>query len=329
MGRKLLLLIALLATLVVLGSWDNRQTMQRVLDQGYATTAQVTGAQYQRKMPIAADGWRPRFVEQELSVDLRWQGKDGKPREYRKVPISESLARGIVNGEQVRLVTLPVKVLDDDTAVPVITADAAARLESLQSWLAAAGYAALASWAGFAALTLLQGRGRTVTAMASSARVLPPRRTLIGLGALVVGGFLAFSAWSDGRSVDAIALGGSEVTADIVDATVVPAKDGGKGSHAVRLAWKDGQGAVHHFGPMPVSEAFWNRITRDGQLTVRQTLIRYRPDDPQPRPMIVDDAPEQQWMTKAAMFGGLALLVVGAALLVSGLRAWRNEPQKR
>jgi hypothetical protein len=328
-GRKLLLLIALLATLVVLGCWDNRRSMQHVLDQGYATTAQVTGAQYQRKMPIAADGWRPRFVEQELSVDLRWQGKDGKPREYRKVPISEGLARNIVNGEQVRLVTLPVKVLDDETAVPVITADAAARLESLQSWLAAAGYAALASWAGFAALTLLQGRGRTVTAMAKPGAALPPRRTLIGLGALVIGGFLAFSAWSDGRSVDAISLGGSEVTADIVDTTAVPAKDGGKVSHAVRLAWKDGQGSVHHFGPMAVSEAFWSRISHDGQLAVRQTLIRYRPDDPQPRPMIVDDAPERQWTTQAMMFAGLALLVIGAALLFSGLRAGRNEPRKR
>lgn len=328
MSRKLLLLIALLATLVVLGCWDNRQTMQRVLDQGYATTAQVTGAQYQRKMPLAADGWRPRFVEQELSVDLRWQGKDGKPREYHKVPISESLARSIVNGEQVRLATLPVKVLDDETtAVPVITADAAARLESLQSWLAAAGYAALASWAGFAALTLLQGRGRSVTGKARSAPV--PRRTLIGLAALVAGGFLAFSAWSEGRSVDALALGGSEITADIVDATVLPAKDGSKASHVVRLAWKDGQGSVHHFGPMAVSAAFWNRITRDGQLTVRQTLIRYRTADPQPRPLIVDDAPERHWMTQAAMLAGLALLVVGGGLLLSGLRAWRNEPPKR
>jgi hypothetical protein len=77
-ARKLVLLIALLATLVVLGCWDNRRQIQRVLDDGYATTAQVTGAQYQRKLPLAADGWRPRFVEQELSVDLGWQGRDGK-----------------------------------------------------------------------------------------------------------------------------------------------------------------------------------------------------------------------------------------------------------
>jgi hypothetical protein len=326
-GRKVLLLIALLATLVVLGCWDNRQGIQRVLDQGYATTAQVTGAQYQRKIPIAADGWRPRFVEQEISVDLRWQGKDGKPREHHKVPISENLARGIVNGDQVRLVTLPVKVLDDDSAVPVVTSDASARLASLQSWLAAAGYTALAAWAGFAALTLLQGRGGGTSTRPVMA--IPPRRTLVGLGALVVGGFLAFSAWSDGRSIDVIALGGDEVTADIVNAAAVPAKDGGKPTHTVRLAWKDGA-AVHHFGPAPVSEAFWNKITQNGELAVRQTLIRYRRDDPQPRPLIVDDAPEQQWWTRTAMFAGLALLVLGSALLFSGLRSLRNQlPKKR
>ena len=120
-GRNLLLLIGLLATLVVVGIWDSRMQMQRVLDEGYATTAQLTGAQFQRTMPFAADGWRPRFVEQELSVDLTWQGQDGKPRTFRKVPISESLARMIVNGDQVRLIPVPVKVLDDESAPPVIT----------------------------------------------------------------------------------------------------------------------------------------------------------------------------------------------------------------
>jgi hypothetical protein len=233
-----------------------------------------------------------------------------------------------VNGDQVRLTTLPVKVLDDEAVVPVITTDAAARLESLRSWLTAAGYVALASWAGFAALTLLQRRAGPITAMSRSTSAPLPRRTVIGLGMLVAGGMLAFSAWSNERS-DALALGGTEITADIVDAITLPPKDGRKVLHAVRLAWKDGQGAVHHFGPMPVSEAFWTRITNDGQLAVRQTLIRYRPDDPQPRPLIVDDAPEGQWWLQAAMFAGIVLIVAGSALLFSGLRAWRNEPQKR
>jgi hypothetical protein len=319
-GRKLLLLIAVLATLVVLGCWDNRRQMQRVLDEGYATTAQLTGAQYQRKLPLAADGWRPRFVEQELSVDLTWQGKDAKAHSFRKVPISEALAGVVVNGEQVRLVTVPVKVLDDESAPPVITSDASARLASLQSWLAAAGYAALAAWAGFAALTLLPDRRRRGAITAAPAKSLPPKRTFVGLGLLVVGGFLAFNAWSSGRSTDSVSMGGTEVTADIVDAAP------GKAGYTVRLAWKDGQGAVHHYGPIPISEGFWNKITQNGQLTVRQTAVRYRPDEPQVRPLIVDDASEQHWATRLAMGAGLLLMVFGAAFFVSGLRAQRNRP---
>ena len=314
MGRNFLLLIALLATLVVLGSWDNRQQIQRVLDEGYSTTAQLTGAQ---SMPVvAANGWRPRFIEQALAVDLEWKGKDGQPHTFRKVPISASFERSIVNGNQMRLIPVPVKVLDDGSAVPVIISDASARLASLQSWLAASGYAALAAWAGFAALSLLGGRGRR-TITAAPPKPLPPRRTFYGLGLLVVGGFLAFSAWSSGRSVDAIAMGGEQITADILQSVEI------KGSHAVRLGWSDGTG-VHHYGPIPISEAFWDKISRDGQLTVHQTAIRYRGDDPAARPVIVDDAPETQWSTRLAMGAGLVLIIFGAALFVSGLRAQRK-----
>ena len=103
----------------------------------------------------------------------------------------------IVNGNQVRLVPVPVKVLDDGSAVPVITSDASARLASLQSWLAASGYAALAAWAGFAALVAARGRGRrTITAMPPQAAAAAPYlhrarpaggRRLPGLQRLVVG----------------------------------------------------------------------------------------------------------------------------------------------
>jgi hypothetical protein len=310
-GRNFLLLIALLATLVVLGSWDNRQQMQRVLDEGYPTTAQITGAQ---SMPVvAAIGWRPRLVEQSLAVDLEWKGRDGQPRKFRNVPISSSFEHSIVNGNQIRLVPVPVKVLDDETAVPVITSDASARLASLQSWLAASGYAALAAWAGFAALSLLGSRGRrTITAMPS--RRPPPRRTFYGLGLLVVGGFLAFSAWSSQRSADSLAMGGEQITADILQATKT------KSGHAVRLGWSDVTG-VHHYGPIPVSEAFWNKITQNGKLTMHQTAIRYRSDDPAARPLIVDDAPETSWSMRIAMGAGLLLIMFGAALFASGLRA--------
>jgi hypothetical protein len=312
-GRNLLLLIALLATLVVLGCWDNRAAMQRVLDQGYATTAQLTGAQFQRTMPLAADGWRPRFVEQDLSVDLTWHGKDGKVHEHKKVPVTDGFARTIASGDQVRLVTLPVKVMDDDTAVPVIIADTTARLASLQDWLSIAGYIALAGWAGFAAATLFGRKQAAGISAAAKPINVPPRRTLVGLVLLLVGGFMAFQAWSEGRANDPISVGGKDIVAEITDASATP-------SPGVRLSWKDGQGGVHHFGPIRVSEAFWNKITRNGQLTVHQTPIRVREDDPVARPVLVEDAPEERWQVRAAMIAGLAMLVIGAGCLVSAAR---------
>jgi hypothetical protein len=317
-GRSLLLLIALLATLVMLGCWDARRGMQRVLDQGYATTAQLTGAQFTRTMPIAADGWRPRFLEQDLAVDLSWKGKDGKTYEHKKVPVTEGFARTIVSGDQVRLITVPAKVLDDDAAVPVITSDATARLASLQTWLSLSGYIALAAWVGFAAASLFGAR--PVAGSAAKPIQVPPRRTLLGLVLVLVGGFMAFQAWSEGRSNDPISIGGKDIVADITDATSIPGKDGGTPSYVVRLSWKDGQGSVHHFGPTRVSEAFWKKITQNGQLAVRQTPIRVREDDPMARPVLAEDAPEEHWLVRAAMIGGMALLVVGAALLFSAAR---------
>jgi hypothetical protein len=320
-GRNLLLLIALLATLVMLGCWDNRREMQRVLEQGYVTTAQLTGAQFMRTMPIAADGWRPRFVEQDVAVDLGWKGKDGRAREHKKVPVTEGFARTVVSGDQVRLVSLPVKVLDDDVAVPVITADATARLASLQTWLSMSGYIALAAWVGFAAASLFGARPAPGGAATARPIDVPPRRTLLGLVLVLVGGFMAFQAWSEGRSNDPVSIGGNDIVAEITDASSIVAKDGGTPSYAVRLAWKDGRGSVHHFGPTRVSENFWKKITQNGQLAVHQTPIRVREDDPMARPVLVEDAPEEHWLVRAAMIGGMGLLVVGAGCLFSAARA--------
>src|SRR5471032_697268 len=185
--RNLLVLIAIFASLVALGCWDNRLQMARVIDQGYAVNAQIVGAQFQRAMPFAVDGWRPRFIEQALSVDLQWQGQDGKVHLHHKVPVSERFQRSIVDGEQVKLISVPVKALDDDTSVPVLTLDAAARLESLKAWLGTSGYMALAGWLVAAAMTLWQRRARRTPALATSVPAgerqpveFPGQRLLIG-----------------------------------------------------------------------------------------------------------------------------------------------------
>ncbi|MFI4998397.1 MAG: hypothetical protein ACHQK9_00840 [Reyranellales bacterium] len=328
MARRLLLLIACLATVVVLGSWDNRRELQRVLEGGYATTAEITGAQFQRRMPFALDGWWPRFVEQDLSIDLKWQGKDGKPREHRKVPVTESFAKTIVSGDQVQLVTVAVKVQDDDRTVPVVTADSGARLASLQSWVKLSGYLAMFAWAAIAAMGIWQWRrGAGPTAAAAPALFDIPRRPLFGFLALVLGGILAFYGWSAGQPSDSAAVGGVETTAEIIGVTKSHGKEGGAPAYALQLSWKDSQGAVHHYGPVQITEAFWKAITRDGELAVHQTRIRVSELGPQPRPMILADPPETPWQARAGLLGGLAIMAGGIGLLLSAF-AQARRPAK-
>lgn len=315
-GARLLLLVACLATAILLGCWDNRRQLQRALDDGHVAIAEITGAQYQRALPFAVDGWRPRFVEQDLSIDLKWEGKDGKQRERKKVPVTEAFARTIIVGDQVRLLSLPIKALDDDLTVPAIRPDATARLASLQTWITVAGYLALAAWAAFVATTLWarrQGAGGAGTPGGAAAG-LPPRRTIVGVIALIGGAFLAFQTWSDTRAVEAMASRGTAIRADILEVR------GTSSAPSVRLAWKDGQGAIRHYGPMPVSEAFWRKITRNGELLVKQTDIRYLEDDPQVKPTIVEDLPEPGWQGRLASIAGVALMMIGAGCLFSAVR---------
>ena len=326
--RNLLLLLAIFATIVAAGCWDNRRNMQRVLEEGYPVLLEITGAQHQRLAPFALDGWRPRFVEQDLSVDVKWQGRDGQQHVFRKVPVTDAFASTIVEGEQIRLAVLPAKVLDDPHAVPVINADAVARLASLQEWIGSSTLVAVAAWLGFGVASLWLAR-TTLTAGANrTAIAFPLRRTLFGFVALLLGVALAFRAWSVEEAASAMA-GVIETTAEIISARTVPAGSGGHERHVVQLSWTDAKGRVRHAGPIRVSDDFWDRITRNGDLVVRHTPIRYSDEGMQARPVLVDDPPMRSWKVDVALGIGIVLMVLGAACLFSAARVVRRGVPRR
>jgi hypothetical protein len=322
MLRNLFLMIVVFAMIVALGCWDSRREMEYVLEHGYATSAQIVGASFDRASPVTLDGWRPRFLEQAVSVDLQWRGQDGKTRVHRKVPVTERFAGTIVNGDQVKLIAVPAKVIDDDGDVPVLTLDAAARLDSLKTWLKACGLIALAGCAALAAMGAWQRRMATMTGQASGARAparpiqMPSQRIMIGIVAFAVGAFLAYSASSAGGYAGGDEGGEVERTVQISAVTANP--------YAVQLAWQDGRGGVHHFGPLPISERYWKEITRDGQLVVRETKVRMGGDEMMPRPVILADAPAMQWRTQLVLGIGLALMALGLGCLLSAVRAMRR-----
>ena len=81
---------------------------------------------------------------------------------------------------------------------------------------------------------------------------------------------------------------------------------------------------MHHFGPLPVSETFWNKITRNGKLEVHETRARVPLDDTMARPEILEDAPGMRGRAQAVLAGGIVLLLVGTGCLLSAARTMRR-----
>jgi hypothetical protein len=215
----------------------------------------------------------------------------------------------------------PAKVLDDEASVPVLTLDAAARLESLKAWLEVSGYIAVAGWLAIAAMTFWERRAKRVPMMSTGQAAdrpvqYPAQRLLIGLIAFAVGGFLTYNAAAIGTPGDDD-VKSVEVMAQITAVSGPPYK--------VQLGWNDGQGGVHHFGPLPISESFWSKITRDGNLEVHETKVRVHLDDAMGRPEILEDAPGTRWQTHAVLACGIVLLLIGAGCLLTAARKMRRS----
>lgn len=149
-----------IAGLMWLGVLDNQRRIERVVSVGYETKASIVGAQHQYRSPLTFDGFSPRFVDERSSLNLKWVGRDGIERERQKVPVSDAFASQFVRVGQVRLIQVPVKVIDEDYAVPVVVGDLKERLRFIELSL---NY--------FPVLTVVSGLGFVVAVARRRARL--------------------------------------------------------------------------------------------------------------------------------------------------------------
>jgi len=317
--------VAAFAGLVVLvGLWDNERTIRRNLDVGYDTSAMVTGANEQHRAPLAFDGLRPRFLDDTYSLDLSWRGRDGIERTRLNVPVSDEYMASLMVGDKVRLVPVPIKVVDEDGAVPTIAPDAAARLAHL------AGFATWAGWgtaiAAFVFVVGLGGRwwrhrsAATGSDLASATWHIPPRLGVLTIFCLGAAGMTGYYSFRDSWDAEAMRARGHDVTAAITGFHSTVGSDHTV-SYAIDLAWRDGSGAERHFGPTHISDAYARRITANGALTTKQTTIRYLEEDASARPMIMADAVEQARQNQIGRVMTGVFGVVGIAFAAATL--WR------
>lgn len=328
-----LIVLVAVGLLAALGMYWHQHDIERVMRDGYGTTGKITSAEaVSNRFPFVFDGVWPRFVDENLSIGLQWTGKDGVQRERKGIAVSAAYAARITVGNQLRLVTVPIQAIDDDSSLPVIVEDLDDHLSHIRStsrfMLAGAGISAIIlllviGWQTWAARR--SGPGSAAIA-AGSRRPFPFVLGILTAVMVLFGGYMLVNSYVEQSTLKEILDHGDEVTADLTRAYGEVNKAGDAPSYLVTLAWTDKNGRQQSYGPTHVSPGFWQKITRNGVQTVRQTRIRYLSGRPDARPLIVDDAAEAQYQNSFGVKGGAVFLVFGLILAAATAFRYRARP---
>lgn len=322
--RNVLIVFLAVGVLATLGLYWNQHAIARVMRDGYGTTGKITSAQaVSPRFPFVFDGAWPRYVDENLSIGLQWTGRDGAQREHKGIAISAAYAARVTVGNQLKLLTIPIQVVDDDSSLPVVVEDLDDHLNHLRSLsgfmlagtaLCAVVLVLVIGWQAWSA----RRTGPGSAAIANRAqRPFPYTLALLAGMMLSFGGYMLVNSYAEQSSLKELLDHGDEATADITRAYGEVNKAGEAPSYLVTLAWTDGSGQRLTYGPTHISPVFWRQITRNGVQTVRQTKIRYLAGRPDARPLIVDDAAERQYQDSFGVKGGAAFLAFG--VLLAGL----------
>ncbi|MGY3392391.1 MULTISPECIES: hypothetical protein [Bradyrhizobium] len=331
--RGVLIVLVAVGVLAALGMYWNQHDIERVMRDGYGTTGKITSAEVvSTRFPFVFDGFWPRYVDENLSIGLQWIGKDGVQRERKGIAVSAAYAARITVGNQLKLLTVPIQAVDDDSSLPVIVEDIDDHLSHIRStsrfMAAGAGICAVIlvlviGWQAWSARR--SGAGSTAIA-AGSRRPFPFILGILAAVMLPFGGYMLVTSYFEQSTLKEILDHGDEATADITRAYGEVKKAGDAPSYLVTLAWTDKSGQQQSYGPTHISPAFWRQITRNGVQTVRQTRIRYLSGSPDARPLIVDDAAEAQYQNSFGVKGGAVFLVFGLILAAVTAFRYRARP---
>ena len=317
--------VGLLATF---GMYWHQHDIERVMRDGYGTTGKITSAEVvSSRFPFVFDGVWPRYVDENLSIGLQWTGKDGVQRERKGIAVSAAYAARITVGNQLKVLTIPIQAVDDDSSLPVIVEDLDDHLSHNRStsrfMLAGAGICAvlLALVIGWQAWLARRSGPGSATIATGPRRPFPFVLGMLTAVMLPFGGYMLVNSYAEQSTLSEILHHGDEVTADITRAYGEVTKAGDAPSYLFTLAWTDKSGQRQTYGPTHISPGFWRQITRNGVQTVRQTKIRYLSGRPDARPLIVDDAAEAQYQNSFGVKGGAVFLAFG--LILAGVTAFR------
>ncbi|WP_247503450.1 hypothetical protein [Bradyrhizobium sp. 1] len=325
--RGILIVSLAVGVLATLGMYWHQHDIERVMRDGYSTTGKITSAEVvSSRFPFVFDGAWPRYVDENLSIGLQWTGRDGVQHEHKGIAVSTAYAARVTAGNQLKLLTIPIQVVDDNSSLPVVVEDLDDHLSHIRSlsrfMLAGAGVCAVLlllviGWQAWSA----RRSGPGSAAIATASRPIPFTLAMLTAVMLLFGGYMLVNSYVEQSTLKEILDHGDEATADITRAYGEVNKAGEAPSYLVTLAWTDKSGQQQSFGPTHISPAFWRQVTRNGIQTVRQTRIRYLLGRLDARPLIVDDAAEAQYQDSFGVKAGAVFLAFG--LILAGVTAFR------
>jgi hypothetical protein len=324
--RGFLAVLFAVSLAIMLGLYWNQSAFERVLREGYDAKGKIVSAQITgNRFPFVFDGSWPRYVDEKLSIELQWIGRDGVERTRRGVAVSPAFAARITNGAQVKLIEIPIRAIDDDWTLPVIVEDADDRLRNLRFFsdfaFNAVAVLGLALAIVIAWQKLSQRKSGIKANRTRQSRPFPYRLAVLMAITLPFGAFTVVYSYYSQKDVEQMLHDGDESLAEITRAYGEVRKPGEQPRYLINFAWlgKDGQKRV--FGPTHISETFYNQIAPHNILSAKQTKIRYLDANPNVRPLIVDDAAERQFQDSAGIKGGAVSL--GLGLILGGILVYR------
>jgi len=131
------------------------------------------------------------------------------------------------------------------------------------------------------------------------------------LAATVGGVVLAYIGWADSSHIRDVGVNGVEANAVIEGATRTTRRRGGE-SYSLRLSWRDAGGNARSAEGVSVSNTFARRIISGNSITADTVRIKYLAADADSKPIVLDDAANQEGADEFMLTAGIGLFGGGA-----------------
>lgn len=136
---------------------------------------------------------------------------------------------------------------------------------------------------------------------------------------------LIYYGWADRVLSKAILDNGVETKATITNAVIRHGKHNSE-DYLIDLSWRDAAKQERAIKSASVSGKIWSRLVSGNKLVVNEIPIRYLESDTEPHAIFVWDEDYTLRVDFFMICGGVALALLGGAILVLGLRSKPTAP---